>query len=73
MKDDSDPRQAPGTLDTLLSVAAAFFGVQNRRNRVRDFKHGRALHFIVAGLVMTALFIAVLVVVVRMVMRQAGV
>lgn len=72
MSENSAPEKPPGTLQTLFSVAAAFFGVQNRRNRERDFKHGRALHFIVAGVVMTLGFIAVLVVVVRLVLRQAG-
>jgi hypothetical protein len=58
--------------DTIKSVAAAFFGVQSSKNRERDFKHGKAAHFIVVGLVATAVFVLLVVLAVRFALRQAG-
>lgn len=47
-------------LSIVLSVLAAAFGVQNRRNRERDFTKGNIYVFAVAGLVFTGLFVAAL-------------
>lgn len=58
--------------DTIASVGASFFGVQSSKNRERDFTHGKASHFIVVGIVATIVFILVLVVAVRLALRQAG-
>ena len=54
------------------SAAAAAFGVQSRANRERDFKRGKASHFIIAGIVFTAIFVLTVVFVVRMVLSSAG-
>lgn len=62
----------PSLLQTAMSVIAAFFGVQSRQNRERDFSRGKPAHFIVLGLVMTALFVLGLIVVVKLVLRHAG-
>ena len=40
-------------LQMVLSVLAAFFGVQSSKNRERDFKKGNAKHFIMVGVFMT--------------------
>ena len=56
----------------FLSVAASFFGVQNSANRERDFTKGKPHQFIIIGLVMTALFIAAVIVAVKVVMKNAG-
>ena len=65
--------ESPHTLwDTIKSVAASFFGVQSSKNRERDFKHGKAAHFIVVGLVATVLFVLAVVLAVRLALRQAG-
>ena len=58
---------------TVCSVAASFFGVQTAKNRQRDFTQGKAAHFIVIGVVMTLLLVVGLVMIVRLVLRQAGV
>ena len=58
--------------DTIKSVAASFFGVQSSKNRERDFKHGKAAHFIAVGLVATAVFILAVILAVRLALRQAG-
>ena len=69
---DADERQSPGFLQMLSSVAAAFFGVQSRANRERDFTRGKPIHFILMGLGFTAAFVVGLIVVVRIIMAQAG-
>ena len=70
----SDPQPPKQTLwQTIASVGAAFFGVQSSKNRERDFKHGKAAHFIVIGLVATAVFVAAVILAVRLALHQAGV
>lgn len=70
---DSDPQdKAPNLGQMASSVLAAAFGVQSQKNRDRDFRHGRALHFIIAGMVFTVLFVLAIIVVVKLVLRQAG-
>lgn len=71
--DQSQPEAPPlGFWATVGSVAASFFGVQSQRNRERDFTRGKASHFIFIGLAMTVLLVVGLVVIVRVVLRQAG-
>ncbi|MDR3414878.1 MAG: DUF2970 domain-containing protein [Nevskia sp.] len=76
MTGKSEPPQSdPGRLtllQTIGSVVASFFGVQSSRKRMRDFQHGNAARFIAVGLIITALFILTLVLVVKLVLRQAG-
>jgi hypothetical protein len=62
-----------GFWEVLKSVLSAFFGVQNRRNRERDFSHGKPIHFIVVGLLATLLFVLTIFGVVRLVLWLAGV
>ncbi len=71
--DERHDERAPSLWQTMLSVLAAFFGVQSRNNRERDFSRGKASHFIILGVVMTALFIAVVVFAVKFALHQAGV
>lgn len=71
-QDKNDAEQSPGLRQTIASVLAAAFGVQSSANRQRDFKHGKARNFIIAGAVFTALFVLSLVLVVRLVLRHAG-
>lgn len=52
----------------LGSVLAAAFGVQSRRNRERDFRSGKASHFIILGVLFTAVFVLVLVLIVNLVL-----
>lgn len=71
--DPQSDERPPTFLQTTFSVLAAFFGVQSRRNRERDFSRGKASHFIIIGLVMTVVFVAVVVLAVKFALRQAGV
>ena len=41
----------------VLSVLAAFLGVQSEANRRRDFTHGRFSVFVIAGIVSIAVFL----------------
>lgn len=71
---NKQPQDAPPTLWQMIkSVNASFFGVQSKENRERDFKHGKASHFIVIGLVMTLVFILAVTLAVKFVLSQAGV
>ncbi len=54
-------------IQVVGSVFAAGFGVQSRENKLRDFSRGKPLHFIIAGLLFTVLFVATLVTVVNLV------
>jgi len=71
MNEEQDSK-APGLRQMIGSVLAAAFGVQSGKNRERDFKHGKAIHFIIAGIVFVVLFILVIVGVVKLVLRNAG-
>ncbi len=66
-------QQKPSMFQVVLSVLASFFGVQSRKNRERDFQQGKPLHFIVAGVVLTVIFIVVVWAIVKLVLRTAGV
>lgn len=69
----AEPSDKPPTLwQTIKSVAASFFGVQSSKNRERDFKHGKPMHFIAVGLAATIVFVLLVLLVVRMALRQAG-
>ena len=59
--------QPPTMMEVALSVLAAALGVQNSKNRERDFTSGNPLVFIVAGLLFTVLFVLALVGVVYLV------
>ncbi|HKJ87550.1 MAG TPA: DUF2970 domain-containing protein [Gammaproteobacteria bacterium] len=68
---DESP-QKPGLAQVLGSVLAAMFGVQSRRNQERDFGSGRAMPYIVIGLVMTLLFVLGVWGLVHLVLGLAG-
>jgi hypothetical protein len=71
-RDEPQDQKPPTLWQAIASVAASFFGVQSSRARRRDFTKGRPLHFIVIGLLMTAIFIAVVVLAVRIALKSAG-
>ena len=65
-----DPK--PTLLQVVGSVLASFFGVQSSKARERDFKHGRAGVFIAVGLIMTLVLVVIVLLIVKVVLRQAG-
>jgi hypothetical protein len=44
-------------VQAVWSVVASFIGVQSNTNRERDFEHGRFSVFVVAGLLVTLIFL----------------
>lgn len=61
-----------GFMDILKSTLAGALGVQSNKNRERDFKHGSIKVYALAGLIFTVAFIATVVIVVKIVLRNAG-
>lgn len=59
-------------LRTLGGVLAGFLGVQSEARRERDFREGRALHFIAIGLVMAAIFVIFVIFLVRWALSLSG-
>ena len=70
----SDEDNKPLTLwEMLQSVLSAAFGVQSGKNRSRDFSRGKPSHFIMLGLGFTALFVLIVLGVVKLVLKLSGV
>ncbi len=63
--------QKLGFFQVLLSVLASFIGVQNKVNHERDFSQGKASHFIVAAIILTATLVGVILGVVWLVVHFA--
>lgn len=70
---DETKKKAPSLWDVAKSVQAAFLGVQSSKNYERDFQHGKPSQYIIIGLIGVAIFIAVLITVVMIVLKLAGV
>jgi len=71
---DKQDNDKPLTFREMLqSVLAAAFGVQSGKNRARDFSRGKPSHFILLGVLFTAIFALVLFALVRLVLHLAGV
>jgi len=72
MSDDQDNK--PLSLwEMLQSVLSAALGVQSSKNRARDFSRGKPSHFIILGVLFTALFVLVIFAVVQLVLHLVGV
>jgi uncharacterized membrane protein YidH (DUF202 family) len=74
MNDDNDkkPQSKPGFFHIVLSTLAAAFGVQSSKNRERDFRGGNIYTYIIAGVAFTVIFVVLVVLVVRLVLKSAG-
>ncbi|HSB96373.1 MAG TPA: DUF2970 domain-containing protein [Spongiibacteraceae bacterium] len=66
------PPEQPGWKDIVRSVLSAAIGVQSRKNQERDFKHGKARVYIIAGIIYTMLFIGTVFLIVTLVLKKAG-
>ncbi|MDH4554780.1 DUF2970 domain-containing protein [Pseudomonas sp. BN417] len=71
--DDKNDDQPLSFREMLQSVLAAAFGVQSGKNRARDFSRGKPSHFIILGVLFTAVFVLVLFGLVKLVLGLAGV
>ncbi|MFK7912366.1 MAG: DUF2970 domain-containing protein [Pseudomonadales bacterium] len=54
----ADKSSPLSVFEIMGSTFAAAIGVQSSRNRKRDFERGNALHFILAGVLFTIVFVA---------------
>lgn len=66
----ADKPREPGLRDIVGSVLSAALGVQSRKNQERDFTHGKARVFIIAGVIFTLLFIATVFSIVTVVLKS---
>jgi len=66
---EQKPAEKPGLLQVVGSVMAAAIGVQSSKNHERDFKHGKARNFIIAGVVFTVVFVLTVFTVVSLVLK----
>jgi len=70
MADSSSPRN-PGFLQTLRAVLWAFFGVRRGAGYQEDAARLNPVHVIIAGVLAAAVFVFVLVLIVRWVVAGA--
>uniref|UniRef100_A0A0Q9YAI9 DUF2970 domain-containing protein n=2 Tax=Candidatus Berkiella cookevillensis TaxID=437022 RepID=A0A0Q9YAI9_9GAMM len=70
MKNIEDPKE-PSLREMLASVLAAMFGVQNSKNRARDFQKGKPAVFITLGIIVVTIFVLLIVMAVKIVMSYA--
>ncbi|NWL80391.1 hypothetical protein DM872_26415 [Pseudomonas taiwanensis] len=71
--DDKNHDQPLTFREMLQSVLAAAFGVQSGKNRARDFSRGKPSHFIILGVLFTAIFVLVLYGLVKLILHFAGI
>lgn len=64
--------QRPTLRQVALSVLAAAFGVQSQQARERDFTRGHPAAYLIGGAIFTIVFILILVMIVRLVLRANG-
>lgn len=57
MQTNKPSDRGTGLANVLKSAAAAAFGVQSQANRERDFTSGKPIHFIIAGVLATLIFL----------------
>ena len=70
--ENRDQAQTPSFTSVLWSVIASMFGVQSTRRREADFTHGKPIHYILVGLLVTVVFILTIWGVVKLVLGLAG-
>jgi UPF0716 family protein affecting phage T7 exclusion len=70
---NENERQAPSFFSVLGSVLASMFGVQSTSKREADFTHGKPIHYILVGLLVTAAFVLTVWGVVELVLGFSGV
>jgi hypothetical protein len=63
----------PSFVAVFASALAAMFGVQSDKNRSRDFAHGRPVHYVLVGIVLTIAFVFGVWMLVKFALSLAGV
>jgi len=67
-RNNTEQTDKPSMVQIVLSVMAAFLGVQNDKNRQRDFAGGNIKIYIVVGIVATILLVLGLITIVNLVL-----
>lgn len=70
MSDQQKPVNKPTFWQIVSSTLAAAFGVQSSKNRERDFSGGNIYTYIAAGVIFTAVFVIVMIVIVKAVLAN---
>jgi len=70
--ENTENKRKISPLSFMGSIFAAWFGVQTKANRERDFEQGKFHHFIIGGIVFAILFVFFVVGIVQVVMHFAG-
>lgn len=65
----STAKKGLSTWQVITSILASFIGVQKEHKRERDFKHGKPMQFIIAGIVLTIVWYLAIYLVVRIVLK----
>ena len=68
-----EDKQTPSLLDVARSVLWAMIGVQKSKNHERDFKYGKPSQYIIVGLIGVAIFITIIITVVKFALSMTGV
>ena len=63
-------RRKSSLLRTLLAVLWSFFGVRKRKDLERDVSELNPIHLVVAGVIVAAIFVGVLIALVNWVIRS---
>lgn len=71
-EDEKNDHQGTGFWSVVQSVLAAGIGIQSKANKERDFKRGKAIHFIVGGLIGTLCFVLLIFLVVQYLIKSAS-
>ena len=72
MTTDNTKKQKKITpLSFMGSIVAAWFGVQTKENRERDFEQGKFHHFVIGGIVFAVLLVLFVLGLVQVVMHFA--
>jgi hypothetical protein len=69
---NTDDQPTLSLFSVLFSVLASMFGVQSASKHEADFTHGKPIHYILAGLLVTIVFVLTLWGVVRLVLSFVG-
>ena len=67
---NNEQEKPPSLWQVVCSVLSAFVGIQNSKNKERDFKHGNHKVFIGVGIVMTLVFMLTVFTVVQVVLSK---
>lgn len=65
-------QSSPGLISVIMSVLAAMIGIQNDKNRERDFEKGHIGNYIFVGIIVVAIFIFTLIAIVNNILEEAA-